>query len=187
MKNFLFTLAATLLIAVHSFAQQSFPVKHDEVSNDYYIEEVIEAKGLSDKVIYERAKKWILANMKTVDKNIEFNDEELTIVNNGTIKIDQKSFVTQAIQEGYCNFKYHVWCKDGRYKVRVDNIFYRLLINQGDRMVTKSDSYADVYEKGKKKMNSYLLEEADTKLSAVIAIMHDAVINDNKEKKNDNW
>ncbi|MCB0700363.1 MAG: DUF4468 domain-containing protein [Chitinophagales bacterium] len=187
MKNILLTLIASVLVSVNAYAQQAFSIKHDEVSNDYYFEEVIEAKGLFDKVIYERAKKWILANMKTVDKNIEFNDEELSIVNNGTIKIDQKSFVTQAIQEGYCNFKYHVWCKEGRYKVRVDNIFYRVLLNQGDRMVTKSDSYADVYDKKKKKMNAYLIEEADTKLSAVIAIMHDAIINDKKEEAKDDW
>lgn len=188
MKNLLLALAVLMFCANNSFSQESFPVKHDEVSNDYYIEEVITAEGLSDKEIYDRAKAWILANLKTVDKNIEFNDEELTIVNNGTIKIDQKGFFTVAVQEGYCNFKYHVWCKDGRYKVRADNIMYRLLLNQGDRMVTTTTTYAELYEKKKKKLNEYLLGEADQKLSAVIAIMHDSIINNTKqEDKNDNW
>src|SRR5690242_12576302 len=83
--------------------EQPFLTK-DESTGDYAFEEVIQIPNVKKEELFDRAKKWILATMKTADNNITFDDKEYSAVNTGAIKIDPKSFFTVAVQQGAFDF-----------------------------------------------------------------------------------
>ena len=187
MKKHLLFLALTIC-SLTTFAQKDGEAdffKKDESTGDYYYEEVVQADGLKKEVMFERAKNWIIANFKTGDNNIKFDDKDFAIDNSAAVKIDQKSFFTSAIQEGAYNFKFHVWFKDDRYKIRVDNIMYYVLIKYGTDLTPNSFSYGDLKNN---KMGKYLKEQASEKTNSVIAVFKNAVLTEQASPaKKDDW
>jgi|GEM_PF-1428700 len=70
--------------------------------------------------MFERAKAFVLENFKTSDNNIQFNEKDLQIVNAGVIILEGTK--SNHPPQSYCNFKINIEFKEGRYKVKFDNI-----------------------------------------------------------------
>lgn len=185
MKKLLLATAATLILSANLFAQNILVA--DEATGDYYFEEVVQANGLSQAELFKRAKTWILATLKTGDNNITFNEEDFSAVNTGAIKIDKKSFITYYIDAGAFDFKFHVWCKEGRYKYRVDNIMYYILTKDGNGLTNRLTlTYSELKEK--KKRDRYLQEQANEKLASFVTLFKQDMTKEASEvKKEDNW
>src|SRR5689334_7691945 len=110
MKGYLLILSFMLTISVWA---QDKDDKNEAIfvmdDAGYYYEEVVPAAGLKKEVLFDRAKKWIIANLKTGDNNINADEKEFTIVNSSATKIDRKMFFGLDIKEGYFDYKFHVW------------------------------------------------------------------------------
>lgn len=184
MKRSLLALVTVFISAATLYAQdeQSLTFKKDEVSGDSYYEEVVTAPNLKADELFKRAKTWILANMKTDDNNITFDEKEMTIVNAAAMKVDQKNFFTYAILDGIMDFKYHVWCKDGKYKLRVDNIGYHLLLGSGNDKTTKTESYNELKDN---KYSRHLKSQAEEKLWGLVTVFKKAMESEAKQDKKD--
>jgi hypothetical protein len=155
----------------------------DKSTGEYYYEEVVTATGAGKEELYNRAKKWIVANMKTADNNIIFDDNGHTIVNATGIVLDKKNFFTVIIQEGVMSFKFHVWCKDGRLKLRVDNIIYNVVLNHRSNTFSPHTwTYGDL---NNNRVGNNLKEQGNEKAAALIAMFKESVINNSDVK--DNW
>ncbi len=139
--------------------------------------------GTNQADLYKRAKTWIIANFKTADNNINFDEKEFTIVNAAALNIDKKKTLGWAIYDGTIDFKFHLWAKDGRYKFRIDNITYHMMFaSYPDGMKTKTQSYGDLSDN---KIGNYLKEQADEKFPALISVFKKGMTVDPKQDKKD--
>lgn len=178
------------LLGFTSFAQdESEYFKKDEVSGDYYHEEVVEMAGLKKEEMFERAKKWVIANFKTADNNIKFDDKEFNIVNSAAIKIDKKMFTGVNIKDGAYDFKFQVWFKDGKYKVRVDNLMFYIIVERSGGFAEKGDknetySYADLKDN---KWGNYLKKQASEKTASVLSVFNNAVKSESAPTNKNDW
>ncbi len=188
MKRALMLFSLITLFAVNVFAQDDVEIlKKDDASGIYYYEEVVQAQGLKQDELFKRAKAWVLAKLKTEDNNIKFDEKDFSMVNTGAIKVDRKSFFTIAIQDGAFDFKLHIWCKDDRYKMRIDNIMFYLLMNMGPEvgLTRKTDAYEDLKDN---KQGVYLKKQANTKLAALVATLKQDMTKAPAEvKQNNDW
>lgn len=91
MRKFIYT---TLLVCVSLISvkgqEAAFAFKKDDVSGDAYYEEVVQLDNVKQADIYKRAKTWIIANFKTEDNNINFDEKEYQMVNATALKVDEK-------------------------------------------------------------------------------------------------
>lgn len=163
--------------------EQQFSLKKDESNSDYYYEEVVLLENLKQADIYQRAKTWLIANFKTADNNINFDEKEYTMTNATAIKIDAKKTMGWAIYEGLYDFKFHVWVKEGKYKFRIDNISYNMFYaSYPDGKKTKNGSYGDISDN---KIGKYLKEQADEKLAQVVTAFKKGMATEQKQDKKD--
>jgi len=184
MKIIIYT-AVLLLTSFISVQGQNaeFSLKKDEATGDAYYEEVVPLENMHQADIYQKAKVWIIANFKTTDNNLNFDNKEYTIVNSGAIKIDEKKTMSWAIYEAILDFKFHVWVKDGKYKFRIDNISYNMFYASfPDGKKTKNGTYNDISDN---KIGKYLKEQANEKLSYVVAAFKKGMMAEQKQDKKD--
>ena len=172
MKKIISTIILTLAFLSPLFAQDdaSLTFKLDESSGDYYYEEVVSAADIKQDELFKRAKTWVVANMQTADNNISADEKEFTIVNGGAIKLDDK-WQHQFIM----SFKFHVWLKDGKYKLRIDNINF--LIHPIDGSANLIKSYADL---DKYYMRKILREQANEKFTIFLGNFKKGMSSTNK-------
>ncbi len=184
MKKQFYLLCSLLIVCFQTFGQdKELELKKDEVSGDSYYEEVVQLPGISQADLFKRSKTWIIANMKSVDNNIIFDDKEYSIVNSSAVKVDKKKYTTYWIDDGLIEFKFHVWLKDGRYKFRIDNIVYHLVINRGAMGISPRTSGYNELEDNKG--DRYLKEQASDKLLALIEVYKVGMQSDPKQDKKD--
>ncbi len=164
-------------------AQETKPILvKDNETGAFYYEEVVSAEGITKEELLKRAKTWIIANMKTEDNNIIFNEADFSAVNTGVIKVDRKNFFTSILETGAFDFKFHIWCKDDRYKIRIDNIMFYLLYASGSPVRTTRENYS--YEELKdNKHGKYLKQHSNEKLSQFIASFKKAMGHSDEETK----
>ncbi len=184
MRKFIFPILLFFIsiVKVNAQEEQTLTFKPDEVSGDNYYEEVVTAPNLKQDEIFKRAKAWILANMKTGDNNITFDEKDFSIVNSAAMKVDQKNFFTYAILDGVMDFKFHVWIKEGKYKLRVDNITYHLLLGQGAERSSKTESYNGLKDN---KYSRHLKGQAEEKLYSLVNVFKKAIETEAKQDKKD--
>ena len=161
----LFVLLSVLCLTVssHTWGQE----KEDNLTlnKEGVYEEVVQLPGASQADIYKHAKTWIQENMKTDDNNIFFDDKEYTINNSAALKINPKNSFSWIIKEGATEFKFHVWSKDGRYKLRIDNVVAHIIINERSVISPKTFLYSELKDN---KLGSYLKDDINEKMAAFI-------------------
>lgn len=176
-------------MSMSAFAQDADQVfKKDEVSGDYYYEEVVQVPGVKKEVMYDRAKKWVIANFKTADNNIKFDDAEFSIVNSAAIKIDKRMFTGIDIKDGAYDFKLHLWFKDDKYKVRVDNMMFYVLVLRSGMGREKEGTQQETLSFGNledKKWHNYLKKQSGEKTISVLNVLKSSVMSDESQKKSD--
>lgn len=187
MKKALMLFSLITLFAVDVFAQDDVEIlKKDDATGDFYYEEVVTADGLKQDELFKRAKAWILANLKTGDNNITFDDKNYSTVNTGAMKVKTLKSMSLVIHDGYFDFKFHVWCKDGRYKLRLDNVMFYVVVSQTMQGTTsRTYSYTELKDK---KLDQHLKKDANSKLSSLATIFKQDMAKSAAEvKQNNDW
>src|SRR5262249_21175282 len=133
-------LAATPVLQAKEKEEIKTVLVKDDASGEYYYEGVVPVEGVSKEEMFKRAKQWILSNLKSADNNIQFDDKEWVINNEASTLINSAQGFGWVISRGYTNFKLNIQFKDGRYKLRIDNVI--IYLEHGIAAPPNSGSYA---------------------------------------------
>ena len=114
------TLFLIVLLEQASFAQ--FPVNSKTGGVEFSGIEKLE--GLSKEEIYERAKLWMLSNLKSGDNMFQLNKNENYLI--GSVNVVLDKILLNAFSEKYAdhinlNFKLTFFLKENRYKYKLSN------------------------------------------------------------------
>ena len=153
-------------------------------------EDVVQLPGLSQEEIFGKAKSWILATLKSGDNMTEMSDDNFKkIVSTGTISIDSLRMPylgKKYSQETLLNFKFIVFCKEGRLKYSIENFnLYFQYYNEWTE--TNLESIKGRKEWSKKmdtKFNGYVEERV---LKAINKLIDHFNYSLNKKEEEDNW
>ena len=178
-------LALTLLAVIpNAQAKDKEEIQKVLVKNDadkYVFEGVVNVDGAAADMMYKRAKEWVIANLKTGDNNIQFDDEKKSIVNSATIVIKQERSGMASFSSTLVNFKLNLQFKDGRYKFVIDNVVAGYSVYNRDIVTPYSDKMVPSWNK----YNSYLIEKINNAMADVAAELDGAI--KGKAASNDNW
>lgn len=156
----------------------------DESSGEYIYEDVITVENVAKEEMFKRAKQWILSNLKTSDNNIQFDEKELSIINDANLIIKQGGGYSSFIASGITNLKVTLFFKDGRYKIRFDNVIVH--IERGNGYPTVITPYTSLMAERNSKGKTHVINETNIQLGAIISKLEAAIKNsDNATKKND--
>ena len=160
-------------------------ITKDETTGKYAYEKVIVVEGLSADEIFKRAKQHVISTFKTVDNNIQFDEENKYITNNANFLIENANgmagILPWAVVNGFCNFKFNLQIKDGRYKIVIDDLIikYTFSADAPPNIIT--------YDKlSKKKWDEHIRNDVNGKVASIAASLEAAI---KKEGKNasDDW
>lgn len=183
-------LVMTLFIAVPSMdakgdkEEVKIVLFKEEKTGDYIYEEVVTCDDVSKEDMFKRAKQWIVGNLKTVDNNIQFDDKDLVINNEASTIITAGQGLTWAISRGSTSFKIHLAFKEGRYKLRIDNI--TIYLEHGMSDPPNSFSYTLLMKDRDSKAKKHVVNNVNSQIGAVIEGLKEAIkLGVTTEK--DNW
>jgi len=119
------TTLITILFSKTIFAQ--LPINEETGQVEYT--EVIKLPEMNKKQIYDKAKLWIVSTLKSGDNMVELNGTNSDqIVGTGNIAIDSihrgQGYGKNAYMIEPLNFKFLVFCKDGKLKYSVENFTF---------------------------------------------------------------
>lgn len=149
-------------------------------NGSYQYEQVVPVESVSKEEMFKRAKSWIIANMKTDDNNIQFDEAGMNITNTATLVMKPASGFNWAITHGLVNFKLHLMFKDGRYKFVFDNIAVQAAYADG---IVETMGYDQVQRNNKPA--KHIRKEVNEKLLGVATQLEQAIKTGGKAK--DNW
>jgi len=155
-------------------------VVKNETSGNYSYEEVVTVEGVAKEEMFRRAKSWIIANLKTDDNNIQFDENNLNITNTATIVLKAAHGFNWALTHALVNFKLNIQFKDGRYKFVFDNIVVQAAYADG---IVETLNYDQVQRNNKPA--KHLRQEVNEKLLAIATQLGDVVKNGAAAK--DDW
>lgn len=155
-------------------------VTKNETSGNYAYEEVINVEGIAKEEMFKRAKSWVIANLKTDDNNIRFDETNMNIINTATIVLKAAHGFNWALTHALVNFKLNIQFKDGRYKFVFDNIVVQAAYADG---VVETLNYDQVQRNNKPA--KHLRQEVNEKLLAIATQLEYAIKNGSAVK--DNW
>jgi len=122
------TLVSLIFILFSISSQAQFPVSKE--GNVEYTK-VVELEGLTKKQIYDKAKLWVVTTLKSGDNMVELNGSNSDqIVGTGNLVFDDLNTGYSKNKKDHIfnlglNFKFIVFCKDGKLKYKVSNIAFR--------------------------------------------------------------
>ncbi|MCF8370557.1 MAG: DUF4468 domain-containing protein [Bacteroidales bacterium] len=190
MKAKLFlTIAFTILVFV---ANAQFPIDPETQKIKY--SEVVEFDGMTKEQLYQKAKLWIVSTLKSGDNMVELDGTSSDqVVGTGNLLLDsvQNYMVNWYYTKGQLNFKFIVFCKEGRLKYSVENILLSYQISQTSlKQVALEDlKIKPLSEKEKKKNEKKKSFEEknipylDSQIKALIADF----LRSMKKSDEDNW
>lgn len=121
MKLLLTSLA--LFLSIFSYAGEftsAVLTKGDD--GTFRFEKIINIEGQNKEALYKRLKEWVLANVKTADNNIIFDDTNFErIVTTPTLSIEN---VKRYVINQKANFKLNLSFKDNKIKVTATSFSY---------------------------------------------------------------
>lgn len=167
-------------------------IPKDSITGKFKYEELIKADGISQMDIYERAKNWIVRTLKSSDNVVNLDDEnKAQITATGNILLhDQIGFC--AFTDLVLNFKYSVYCKEGRYKVIVDNFILSYKVDCANGKELRTSPLESVSEKrvgvvmGQKsyeKVNT----EVDERIKELISSLKNSISSGNVAGDQGDW
>lgn len=145
-------------------------VVKNEASGSYAYEQVVNVEGVTKEEMFNRAKKWIIANFKTSDNNIQFDEANLTIANTATVVMNAASGFNWAITSGLVNFKLNLQFKEGRYKFIFDNIAVQAVYSDG---IVETVNYEQAQKNNKPA--KHIRKETNEKLLAISTQLEQAI------------
>jgi len=159
--------------------------------------EVVSVDGSLKKQLFDKAKFWIVSTLKSGDNMVELGgDNSDQIVGTGNLILENIKTGwdwnnLDEVNNAYVNFKFIIFCKEGRYKYELSNILISYIYNeQGqDRQVKSSltnlnyPSYVTKQKvKDKFKANTYLTVD-----QALKKLITDFKSDMATESKKDDW
>lgn len=113
------------LLCITSFNTFAQLPKNDETGKIIYTE-VIELPNLNKNIIYNKAKTWIVSTLKSGDNMVELDGTNSNqIVGTGNLILDKLLYHPKRENtfeaDASLNFKFIVFCKDGKLKYNVEN------------------------------------------------------------------
>jgi len=123
----------------------------DSLTGRFKYEQVIQAEVIKQADIYDRSKNWIVRSLKSSDNAINLDDSNKgSIIATGNILLnDQSGFLKYT--NVVLNFKFSVYCKEGKYKIIVDNF----ILNYNVHLVGEIQPRTTPLEEGFKKEGVY--------------------------------
>ena len=182
-----FFLSLGIMVANTKKEKEKNPIviTKNEKTGRYGFEKVIVIEGLSADEIFKRAKQYVISTFKTVDNNIQFDEENKYITNNTSILIDKANgkvgIFSWAVVNGICNFKFNLQIKDGRYKIIIDDLIIKY---------TYSPDFPPnilTYDQlSKKRWDEHILNDLNGKIAGISESLEAAIKNEGKNV-NDDW
>jgi hypothetical protein len=149
--------------------------KYSYDNGTYSYENVIDVTGTGKAALYDNAKKWIIANLKTPKESLFFDEDNKTsITANTAIRLKDQFGVTNQLVD----FKLTINFKDDKVRIIASDFVYHGLY-PGNLF---QKSFNDLRPFSKKVMRT-IYEEFDTQFEA----MTTGLINGIKNKQSDNW
>jgi len=159
-----------------------------ELDGNYKFDSVFHVNNISKQEMYSRARKWVIANIKTNDNNIEFNDSEFYISTTPTIVIPPINipFVGE-IPRGWANFKFILEFKDNKYRLTMHNItiyveYSRPILpprtsSYNDFMATDGEKSIKNGGKGRFALDFYTIDEINKQIETLSSSINKAITN----------
>lgn len=181
-----------LMLANMLVKGQMIPV--DSVTHKFKYEEVVQVSELKQNEIYDRSKNWIVRTLKSSDNAVNLDDPDKASINaTGNILLDNRYGGLLMFTNITLNFKYSVYCKEGRYKVVVDNFtlnYYVNLAGSGDRQLRITPLEEGFKKEGAYKANkptNKTFIEVDQKINAMISNLKSSVENGKVRGDKSDW
>lgn len=189
MKSKLIVLMMIFAFATNAMAQ--LPV--DEKTGKVTYTDVIQLEDMTKDEIYKKAKMWVVSTLKSGDNMVELdgsNSDQIVATGNIQLVLDSEKDKTKYIlilNEGFLNFKFMIFCKDGRMKYEITNFdltFTRAspsvpTINTGLEKIVVNDFGGNKTEK----FEEYSKAAVDANIKILIA----EFINSMKAEEEDDW
>ncbi len=167
-----------------------------EGNGNYKCDSIFQVSNITKEEMYSRARKWVIANLKTNDNNVEFNEVELSITTTPTILIPSYNVsFSGEITRGLANFKLNLQFKDNRYRITVDNVSMHLeygrpiraprVSSYNDFMATDGKKAKEGGGKPRYALDIYTIKEINKQIEALNLALYEAITNE--KGKNDDW
>jgi len=178
-KTFLTIIFLATNFLPFQLVKAQFPI--DAETGQVKFTAVIELPGIAKDKIYNKAKLWVTSTLKSSDNIIDLSTPDL-IVATGNILLDsiRVSCKTCFAENAALNFKFLVFCKDGKYKYSLENfiLHYSYVGNTREIGLDKINEVA----MGKTRQAEsivYVKRKIDTLIAYFISSM--------KKEENNNW
>lgn len=111
-----------LLLFISALTSKAQIIPTDSITGKFKYEEVLQTDSISQEDIYNRAKNWIARNLKSGDNMVNLdNADKSSIIATGNILMSDQAAALLSYKDVVINFKFSVYCKQGRFKVIIDN------------------------------------------------------------------
>lgn len=150
----------------------------NETSGKYEYDHVYkyDSTKYTQEQVYKNVKNYILSTLKTNDNNVTSDDKTFTeLLNHGFLILKPINGFNWTIDKAVIDFKIHIYFKNGRLKLLINNISY-----QAENMAP--DPNIGVYEKVRNKKFKKAVNDA---LSDLVAGVEKAM--QDQSAMNDNW
>lgn len=142
----------------------------------YNFEKIISVAGVQKKMLYERIKNWIKANLKTNKDNIYFDDESNNTIN-ATIVVPIKDFSIDVTRQ-QVEFKMTFSFKDDKLKCSAHSFLYYGLDGTGAVWQKSLEDLKPL----RKKVQKHIYQDFDTNFNALIASIEKAAANSSESE-----
>src|SRR5690606_33472544 len=125
------------------------------------IEDTLEIPSITKTEAYDRARVWMVANLKSGDQQIFSDDENKgSLIGTGNLLLADKGLIKEKI----INYEIAIFFKDGRYKYTISKLVYSWVSNSLDQqqrtphVLNLNKDYKKIYSKKTVKKNKLFLE-----------------------------
>lgn len=182
-------------ILITTFSLFTFCVRaqmdFDVISERIIYESVVHVDSVPASQLYDRAKEWMVRNLKSADNNNNLSDKESgSLTSTGNIKLEDRSNFGCRFTDFNLNFKLSVFVKEGRYKYIIENFYHSYLRQCSGSTYVKATTTPESgpFEKldFTKNKNEKIYNEANGKVVSMIAELEKAM-KTTTVKKRDDW
>ena len=184
MKSKLITILFFIVFVSNANAQ----LPKDEITGKVVFTDVVQLEGMTTDEIYKKAKLWVVSTLKSGDNMVELsgvNSDQIIGTGNIKLVMDKEERKWFKIKEGYMNFKFVIFCKDGRLKYNVEN--FHLFFKRGSFQETNTslDVVEDLPTWPKKLQPKYKEFVSNISINNVNTLVNDFVKFMQTEENND--
>lgn len=117
-------------LTVLSYSNCAAQIAFDIENQTAVIDSVLSVTETPKDQLYDRAKEWMLRNLKSADEQVELNDDsKSSLIGTGNLLMpEERISYSLKVTDKYVNFKISIFFKDNRYRYIVENIVFNQTI-----------------------------------------------------------